>query len=114
MALAVVGSVEPAVHDRSMSRKAKDSPISPPPRADVARVMDIGPAMRLGHSEVQAGGHDRVTILADVCEALIGAVFIDGGYAAAATLVERFWTARMLEPARPLRDPKTVLQEWAQ
>ena len=82
--------------------------------ADVGRAMKIGSAMRLGHSEVQAGGHDRITILADVCEALIGAVFIDGGYAAAAALVERFWTARMLEPARPLRDPKTVLQEWAQ
>jgi ribonuclease-3 len=49
-----------------------------------------------------------------VCEALIGAVFIDGGYAPAAALIERFWQDRMLRPPRPLRDPKTVLQEWAQ
>src|SRR5205807_4708712 len=46
--------------------------------ADVARVIDLGPAMRLGNSEIQAGGHRRTAILADVCEALIGAVFIDG------------------------------------
>ena len=44
----------------------------------------------------------------------MGAVFLDGGYAAAATLVDRFWRERMVAPAQPLRDPKTVLQEWAQ
>ncbi len=82
--------------------------------ADVARAIDLGPAMRLGNSEILAGGHRRTAILADVCEALIGAVFVDGGYAPAAALIERFWQDRMLKPARPLRDPKTVLQEWAQ
>jgi ribonuclease-3 len=82
--------------------------------AEVARAMDLGPAMRLGSSELQAGGQRRTAILADVCEALVGAVFIDGGYGPAATLIERYWRDRMLKPARPLRDPKTVLQEWAQ
>jgi ribonuclease-3 len=82
--------------------------------ADVARVIDLGPAMRLGNSEIQAGGHRRTAILADVCEALIGAVFSDGGYPPAAALIERYWQDRMLKPQRPLRDPKTVLQEWAQ
>jgi ribonuclease-3 len=82
--------------------------------ADVARAIDLGPAMRLGNSEIQAGGHRRAAILADVCEALIGAVFIDGGYAPAAALIERYWQERMLKPPRPLRDPKTLLQEWAQ
>jgi ribonuclease-3 len=82
--------------------------------AEVARTIDLGPAMRLGNSEIQAGGHRRTAILADVCEALIGAVFIDGGYAPAAALIERYWQDRMLKPPRPLRDPKTLLQEWAQ
>ena len=82
--------------------------------ADVARAIDLGPAMRLGNSEIQAGGHRRAAILADVCEALIGAVFIDGGYPPAAALIERYWQERMLKPPRPLRDPKTLLQEWAQ
>jgi ribonuclease-3 len=82
--------------------------------ADAAREMDVGPALRLGSSESNAGGRLRETILADACEALIGAVFLDGGYAAAEAFVVRFWQERMLKPARPLRDSKTMLQEWAQ
>jgi ribonuclease-3 len=82
--------------------------------ADVARAMELGAALRLGASEVRAGGRSKVAILADVCESLIGAVFLDGGYQAAKMFVERFWAERMRKPARPLRDPKTVLQEWAQ
>jgi len=82
--------------------------------ADVARAMDLGPAMNVGSSEVSAGVRRRTAILADVCEALIGAVFVDGGYGAAAALIGHFWQERMLKPARPLRDPKTMLQEWAQ
>jgi len=82
--------------------------------AEVAKVMDIGPALKLGSSENNAGGRLRVTILGDACEALVGAVFLDGGYQEAEALVERFWRERMIRPLRPLRDPKTMLQEWAQ
>lgn len=81
--------------------------------ADVAFALDLGAAVRLGGSEAQAGRRSAA-ILADVCEALIGAVFLDGGYAAAADFITRFWRERMLTPARPLRDAKTILQEWAQ
>ena len=82
--------------------------------ADVGRAIDLGAAIRLGASEANAGGRSRTAILADVCEALIGAVFVDGGYPAASALIERLWSERMRTPARPLRDSKTVLQEWAQ
>jgi ribonuclease-3 len=82
--------------------------------ADVGRSIELGTAIRLGASEANAGGRGRTAILADVCEALIGAVFVDGGYPAAAALIERLWSERMRTPARPLRDSKTVLQEWAQ
>jgi ribonuclease-3 len=82
--------------------------------ADVARAIDLGASLRLGASEIRSGGRSRIAILADVCESLIGAVFLDGGYKAAKALVERYWSDRMRAPARPLRDPKTVLQEWAQ
>jgi ribonuclease III len=82
--------------------------------ADVGRAIDLGAAIRLGASEANAGGRSRMAILADVCEAMIGAVFVDGGYPAAAALIERLWSERMRTPARPLRDSKTVLQEWAQ
>jgi ribonuclease III len=82
--------------------------------ADVARAIDLGPAIKLGVSEVNSGARQRTAILADVCEALIGAVFVDGGYPAVAALIDRLWGERMRAPARPLRDSKTVLQEWAQ
>jgi ribonuclease-3 len=82
--------------------------------ADVARSIGLGAVIRLGASEEHAGGRHRTAILADVCEALIGAVFLDGGYAGAAELITRLWEARMRAPVRPLRDAKTVLQEWAQ
>jgi ribonuclease-3 len=45
---------------------------------------------------------------------MVGAVFLDGGFDAASGLVERLWGERMRAPVRPLRDPKTMLQEWAQ
>lgn len=82
--------------------------------ADVAQSIELGPAIRLGASESNAGGRSRVAILADVCEALIGAVFLDGGYEAASALITRLWDTRMRAPKRPLRDAKTMLQEWAQ
>jgi ribonuclease-3 len=82
--------------------------------ADVARAIDLGAELKLGSSESNAGGRRRTAMLADVCEALIGAVFTDGGYPAAAALIERLWQERMMKPVRPLRDPKTMLQEWAQ
>jgi ribonuclease III len=82
--------------------------------AEVARELDIGSAIRLGSSESNAGGRRRVAILADVCEALIGAVFLDGGYAPVAQLIEQFWGERMRAVSRPPRDAKTALQEWAQ
>ncbi len=82
--------------------------------AEIARAIDLGAAIRLGSSEANAGGRTRPAILADVCEALIGAVYLDGGYPAAAALVERLWQARMRATTQPLRDAKTLLQEWAQ
>jgi ribonuclease-3 len=82
--------------------------------AEIARTVDLGPAIRVGSSEANAGARKRPAILADVCEAVIGAVYVDGGYKAAEDLIERLWQVRMSATAQPLRDPKTVLQEWAQ
>jgi ribonuclease III len=81
---------------------------------EIARTIELGPAIRLGASEANAGGRTRPAILADVCEALIGAVYLDGGFEAAASLVGKLWEARLRTKAPPLRDSKTVLQEWAQ
>ena len=103
----------PRANEGELSRRLADL-VRKETCADVARAMDLGPALKLGNSESHAGGRRRTTILADVCEALVGAVFIDGGYKAADELIEQFWKERMIKPLRPLRDPKTMLQEWAQ
>ncbi len=103
----------PKANEGELSRRLADL-VRKETCADVARDMDLGPVLKLGSSELHAGGRLRATILADACEGLVGAVFIDGGYEAAEVLIEKFWKARMLKPLRPLRDPKTLLQEWAQ
>lgn len=82
--------------------------------AEVAAAWEVAGQVRLGEGEAQSGGQTKQAILADVCEAIIGAVFLDGGLPAAERLVEAGWRDRMLSPSRPLRDPKTALQEWAQ
>lgn len=82
--------------------------------ADVARDLALGDALVLGESEAQTGGKRKTAILADVCEAVIAAVYLDGGLEAAQTLIERHWGPRMRTHAGPLRDAKTMLQEWAQ
>ena len=82
--------------------------------AEVAAEWGVGPLLRLGPGEAQSGGRGRQAILGDACEALIGAVFLDGGFPAAEALVRRSWGPRMRAPRRALQDPKTALQEWAQ
>ena len=95
----------PRANEGELSRRLADL-VRKETCAEVARAMDLGPALKLGNSESHAGGRRRTTILADVCEALVGAVFIDGGYTAADGLIARFWKERMLKPLRPLRDPE--------
>jgi len=82
--------------------------------AEVALAWDLGAYVKLGLGEVHAGGRRNQTILADVCEAIIGAVFLDGGYTTAKALVESAFGVLLSAPRRPLRDPKSALQEWAQ
>jgi ribonuclease III len=103
----------PKANEGELSRRLADL-VRRETCADMARKLELGATIRLGSSEAGSGGRSRDAILADVSESLIGAVFLDGGYAAAAELVEKLWDERMRTPARPLRDPKTTLQEWAQ
>ncbi len=82
--------------------------------AEVAESWGVGPHIRLGEGEAQTGGRKKRAILGDVCEAIIGAVFLDGGAAAAEDVVRAAFGPKMLEAGRSLRDAKTALQEWAQ
>jgi len=72
--------------------------------------------VRLGEGEVRSGGSRRPSILADALEALIGAVYLDAGYAAAQGLVHRLFQEVEINPQMQAsaKDPKTELQEWLQ
>lgn len=80
--------------------------------------MELGlPAlMRLGEGEVRSGGQKRPSILADTLEAIIGAVYLDAGFATAQALVQRLFKAVEINPHMQAigKDPKTELQEWLQ
>lgn len=82
--------------------------------ADVARALELGPAIRLGSGEAQSGGRSKAAILGDVCEAVIGALYLDGGLGAAKALIALHWRERMETWQGSMRDAKTILQEWAQ
>ncbi|MGR3342829.1 MAG: ribonuclease III [Paracoccaceae bacterium] len=82
--------------------------------ADVARAVDLGAALKLGRSEVVSGGRRKEALLADALEAVIAAVYLDGGYGAARQVVLRLWGERIARVDSDARDAKTALQEWAQ
>ncbi|WP_210308583.1 ribonuclease III [Prosthecomicrobium pneumaticum] len=82
--------------------------------AEVALEIGLPAWIRLGDGEAQSGGRRKAAILGDVCEAVIGALFLDGGLEVARGFVEANWRARMTNWTGPLRDAKTTLQEWAQ
>lgn len=84
--------------------------------ASVARRLNLGDYLALGPGETKSGGHRRASILGDAVEALIGAVFLDGGSQTAKESVLR-WFADELSAAslsEPVKDAKTQLQEWLQ
>lgn len=72
--------------------------------------------IRLGEGEMRSGGQKRPSILADALEAVIGATYLDGGFAAAQALVSRLYESLDINPAMAAmgKDPKTELQEWLQ
>lgn len=82
--------------------------------AEVARALGLGEALRLGRSEMLAGGRRRDAMLGDAMEAVIAAVFLDGGFEAARGVVLRLWADRIAAAPVDARDAKTALQEWAQ
>jgi len=82
--------------------------------ATVAVEIGLDRMIQLSPAEAASGGARSPAILADVVEAVIAAIYLDGGFDAAFAFVERWWGPRLAEMGRPPRDPKTLLQEWAQ
>ena len=84
--------------------------------ASVARQMNLGSHLLLGSGEIKAGAHTRESILADSLEALIGAIYLDGGFINARNFVLHWFSENMERAmsARSIKDAKTTLQEWLQ
>jgi len=82
--------------------------------AEVAIEIGLGAYLRLGRSEAVTGGRRKKAILADAMEAVIAALFLDGGMEVARRWVLDHWQARVEAPASAPTDAKTRLQEWAQ
>jgi ribonuclease-3 len=82
--------------------------------ADVARQVDLGESLKLGRSEMLSGGRRKQALLGDAMEAVIAAVYLDGGFDAAKEMVLRLWGNRIGAVDEDARDAKTALQEWAQ
>ncbi len=82
--------------------------------AEVAAELGLAAYLRLAKGEEAAGERGNPALLANACEAVIGALYLDGGLAIARGLVEPLWAPRLEAAAEPPQDAKTALQEWAQ
>lgn len=82
--------------------------------ARLARAIDLGRYLRLSAGEAQSGGRDNPAVLADAFEAVVAALYRDGGMAAARDFLVPQFAPLMAEVVVPPRDAKTALQEWAQ
>ncbi len=82
--------------------------------ARVARALELGADLRLSRGEEASGGRENPGLLADACEALLGAVYLDGGIEAAEGVVARLWAPLVEDQAMPSKDARTALQELVQ
>ncbi len=80
----------------------------------VGRQLGLGDHIRMSRGEEEQGGRTKPGTLADCCEAVIAALYLDGGLEAADCMIRRYWLPMMRETASPPQDAKTGLQEWAQ
>lgn len=84
--------------------------------SELARKLDLGKQLRVGEGEVKTRGWERPSVLADALEALIGAIYLDGGFPAAEGFITELYAESLnrLDPKTLGKDPKTLLQETLQ
>jgi len=82
--------------------------------AEVARSIKLGAQVRMAPSARAEETQDKDSVLADCCEALIGALYIDGGLSAAEQFIKKNWSDYLIDGPKITKDAKTRLQEWAQ
>lgn len=82
----------------------------------LAMGLKLGEYLQLGEGELRSGGQQKPSMLADAFEAIVGALYLDGGFEKAAAFVSAQYADLLtnLDPAKTLKDPKTRLQEWLQ
>ena len=90
--------------------------VKEPTLCEIATGLALGEHLRLGEGELKSGGWRRPSVLADALEAMVGAAYLDGGFAAAEQMVIRLFTALLdkLDPKSIGKDPKSMLQEHLQ
>ena len=103
----------PQLTEGELSR-LRASLVSQPSLAVAAGTHDLGSHLQLGEGERKTGGARRPSVLADALEAVVGAAFLDGGFDAARTVVQRLFGAALMniDPVTTGKDPKTLLQEY--
>lgn len=96
---------------RLRAQLVKESTLS-----DIAMSLNLGEALKLGEGELKSAGWRRPSILADAVEAIIGAVYLDGGFSAVELLVARLFASKLdtIDPKIIDKDPKSLLQELLQ
>ncbi len=82
--------------------------------ADVARQINLGGVLKIGRSEMLSGGRRKDALLGDGMEAVIAAIYKDGGFEVAKKIIIELWGDRIKNVKGDARDAKTMLQEWAQ
>lgn len=82
--------------------------------AVIAETLKLGEHVLMSAGEAEQGGRANRSNLEDACEALLGAIYRDGGFEAARTVITRFWQPLAAAASAPPKDAKTALQEWAQ
>jgi ribonuclease-3 len=112
------------IAERLIERRQSDSEGDLAPRlnrlvkkgacAEAMRHLGLQRFILLSDSEIAAGGRDRESTLGDACEAIIAAIYLEGGLSAARKFVERAWAPQFENAPAETKDPKTLLQEWAQ
>lgn len=112
------------IAERLIERRQSDSEGDLAPRlnrlvkkgacAEAMRHLGLQRFILLSDSEIAAGGRDRESTLGDACEAIIAAIYLEGSLSAARKFVERAWAPQFENAPAETKDPKTLLQEWAQ
>ena len=82
--------------------------------ADAMRHLGLSQYLIMSEGEISSGGRERESTLGDACEAIIGALYQDAGLNAARKFIEKGWAPQFDAPPAQTKDPKTLLQEWAQ